>query len=79
MVANAILRNQEDAAGLQGPLTGTRPVSEVEKGVGVSSFATALGIPPFLFMREVGDHAYTSADRVLLLILVLFLVLAFCS
>lgn len=55
VIANAIRRNQEDAAGVGGPLDGTRPTSEVEKGVRVSSFATTLGIPPFLFMREVGN------------------------
>lgn len=58
VVGNAITRNQEDTAGIGGPLGISAP-NNVDKGVRVARFTTTLGIPPFLFMREVIQPPHT--------------------
>ncbi|CAM9418027.1 unnamed protein product [Ectocarpus sp. 8 AP-2014] len=48
---NALARTEEDEAGDAGPLVGAKKAGD--KGVRVSLFTPALGISPYLFMREV--------------------------
>ncbi|CAN0035691.1 unnamed protein product [Ectocarpus sp. 4 AP-2014] len=47
---NALARIEEDEAGDAGPLVGAKKADD--KGVRVSLFTAALGISPYLFMRE---------------------------
>lgn len=58
---NALARIEEDEVGDAGPLVGAKKADD--KGVRVSLFTAALGMSPYLFMREASRRQRWDLDR----------------